>query len=74
MNNLQNFLHPFLYRTVVVSVDENNKPTKTIEKKRSKVLLWVLLVLAIFVVSFLFIEMPRNILFDQIGVIFGQMF
>ena len=68
------FWHKIFYRTVVVSVDENNIPTKTIEKKRSKTFLWFLLVAAIFAISFVFINHPATIRMDQIQVIFGQMF
>lgn len=68
------FWHKIFYRTVVVSVDENNIPTKTIEKKRSKTFLWFLLVAAIFAISFIFINHPATIRMDQIQVIFGQMF
>ena len=68
------FLHSLFYKKVVVSVDEKNVPTKTIEKKRSKFLLIVLLIVALFVGSFYFIELPDRVAVDQIGKIFEQMF
>ena len=68
------FWHTINYRLVVVDVDKDNKPIKTIEKKRSKVFLWLLAIVLIFSCSFLFITMPTKIRIDQIGVIFGQMF
>jgi phosphonate transport system permease protein len=68
------FWHKVFYRTVVVSVDDKNNPTKTIEKKRSKALLWFLLVAGIFGLSFVFINRPATIRMDQIQAIFGQMF
>jgi phosphonate transport system permease protein len=72
--NWANFWHKVFYRTVVVSVDNNDLPTKTIEKKRSKALLWFLLVALIFGLSCIFINQPKTIRMDQIQVIFGQMF
>lgn len=72
--NFANFWHKIRFKKVIVSVDNNNQPTKIIEKKRSLALIYFLIVVAIFGCCFIFIPIPRNIRLDQFWSIFAQMF
>lgn len=83
MKNLKNkissffqkpFFHNLFYKTVIVSVDENNNPTKTIEKKRSLAPVYIGIFCLIFFTSFIFVPINGNIQFDQFTVIFSQLF
>lgn len=73
-NKIKDFFHKIFYKNVIVSVDEFNKPTKIIEKKRSKGLLYVLIVLLVFFGSFYFVNLPNRVAIDQLGIIFQKMF
>lgn len=65
-------LYPIFYKKVNFIDSDGN--SKTIEKKRSKAPLYTLLILIIFLCSFIFISFPTKVRIDQIFVIFGKMF
>ena len=64
--------YPFLYKEISF-VNENGE-TKTITKKRSLKLVYGCIILAIFLLCFIFISFPRSVKIDQVFVIFGKMF
>lgn len=68
------FFHSLFYKTVVVRENEDGTPIQTIEKKRSLVLLWVLLFFVIFGLCFIFIPIPNKIQLNKLGDIVSQLF
>ena len=71
---IEDKFHPLFFKMVVVSEDETGKPIKTIEKRRSLFLFYLVLFVLIFGLCFLFFDLPDNVRFDQLGVIFEQLF
>lgn len=57
-----------------VKITLSNGDERILNKKRSMVPFWLILILIIIVISFLFIEIPNNVRFDQFSNIFKQMF
>ena len=57
-----------------VKITLSNGDERILNKKRSMVPFWLILILIIIVSSFLFIEIPNNVRFDQFSNIFKQMF
>ncbi len=70
--NLSNLYEKIRYKNVKVTLLNNEE--RVLKKKRSLVPFWTLLVLLIIGLSFIFIEMPKNVRFDQFSTIFSQMF
>lgn len=68
------FLYRLTHKTMVVSTDEFGNPTKVVEKKRSLILVWVLLYALIFGLCFIFLPMDNKIRFDKLGEIVSQLF
>jgi phosphonate transport system permease protein len=71
---LRRIFHKLKYKKIIVSLNDNGTLSKIIEKKRSLWPRYFLIVAAIFGCCFIFVELPAKIRFDQISVIFGQMF
>lgn len=57
-----------------VNITLSNGEVKTLHKKRNVVPFYTVLVLALIVISFIVIDMPKNVRFSQFGVIFSKMF
>ncbi len=67
-----NFLDKLFYKDVNITL--NSGEIKTIHKKRSMALVYTLIVVALLIVSFVFIDFPTNVRFSQFNVIFSQLF
>ncbi len=67
-----NFLDKLFYKDVNITL--NSGEVKTIHKKRSMALVYTLIVVVLLVVSFVFIETPKNVRFSQFNTIFSQLF
>ncbi len=67
-----NFLDKLFYKDVNITL--NSGEIKTIHKKRSMALVYTLIVVAILIVSFVFIDFPTNVRFSQFNTIFSQLF
>lgn len=63
-----------LYKDVVVSVDNNGKPTKTIKKKRSKGIIYFGIFALLFGLSFIFMNYDATIQLNELGVIISKLF
>lgn len=55
------FFHKLFYKNVIVEQDENGNPIKTIEKKRSLFLVWILLFILLLALCLIFIPKPHKI-------------
>ena len=60
------FFHKLFYKNVIVEQDENGNPIKTIEKKRSLFLVWILLFILLLALCLIFIPKPHKIQFSKI--------
>lgn len=64
-----------LYKKVVVATDESGRATKVLVKKRSKALLYLLIVVALVIIAMcVFITYPRKTNLSQLFNIIGEMF
>lgn len=70
--SLSNLYEKIRYKNVKVTL--LNDEERVLKKKRSLVPFWTILILLIIGLSFFFIEMPKNVRFDQFNTIFSQMF
>lgn len=70
-NKLSVFWNKLRYKNITLNLSTG---TKTIVKKRSLTPIICLMVLALFLICFIFIEIPNNIRFDQFPKILQQMF
>lgn len=68
------FFHKLFFKNVIVEQDENGNPIKTIEKKRSLFLVWILLFILLLALCLIFIPKPHKIQFSKMGEIFSQLF
>ncbi len=68
--------YPFLYKKIEVPcVQENGVSViKTVYKKRSKLPVILIIILALFIGCFVIVGLPRSIKIKEIFVIFGEMF
>ena len=69
---LSNTYQKLRYRDVKVTL--LNGEERILKKKRSLVPFWTIIILVMVGLSFLFIEIPNNVRFDQFSNIFKQMF
>ena len=74
MSKIKSLWHKIFYKTVNVRVDENNKPIQTIEKKRSLVPVYCLIVLGIFIACYVFLPAANSIHFEKLGEIISKLF
>src|SRR5574344_617790 len=70
----KSFKHRLGYHPYKVDDGDGTSPDKYIEKKRSKVLIYVLLVALLFAACWFFITIPDNIDISQLWSILGQLF
>src|SRR5574344_103618 len=70
----KSFKHRLGYHPYKVYDGDGTSPDKYIEKKRSKVLIYVLLVALLFAACWFFITIPDNIDISQLWSILGQLF
>ena len=74
MEKIKNFWHKMTHKTYVVREDSNGKPLQVIEKKRSKVPVYILITLLVFISCYALIPASNNVQLSKLGDIISKLF